>query len=1282
MCDKWCFLQKALILLICLPPLFSTSQHDPFTAKVVDARTVRLDTAFDAYQVYTLDLKELSQYVQADDFDQHISLNLPGYGEFEIDLFPNKLKADNYSILIHKESGIETIPDDGHVKTFIGHLEGGQYEVRLTIDEDFINGFIDRPKDILYFESLRFREDGSPSDQILVYKRSSIKEEFQLDCDPLLDTAYVHEEDGNRSNLRSAGECLEVEIAFANDWLMYQDYNQNVSDVENHNMAVINNVQANYDNEFADELIFNVVQIFISTCNICDPWTSSTNAGNLLSSFSNWAGNGFSNQHDVASLWTDRNFNGSTIGIAWLDAVCRNSRYNVLQDFTSNANSLRVLVAHELGHNFGSGHDPAGSGTIMAPSVNNTNTWSASSVNQINSYVNSVNCLELCPVAQPPSASIGSDLEEGCTPLVVQFTDISTGQIDFWDWTFEGGSPATSTQENPVVTYSNPGSYDVSLEVTNVVGSDIIDLFNYIVVLPDPEGDFTYNWDELTVLFINLSSNADSYFWDFGDESTSVEVNPEHTYDEDGVYEVTLTASNECGDNDYQLLIEVVSLPTADFTFNPEDGCVPLIVNFFESASSNVDEYFWEFPGGDPNFSVLANPVVIYHNPGTYSVTLTVINEVGEDVRAIDDIIIVDPLPIADFDAVVTGLIADFSNFSNNAFAYSWDFGDGSTSIESNPSHEYQNGGGYTVMLISENECGSDTAFLMISVASAPLAGIGISQSIGCSPFVVQYTSTSNGEVDTYVWSFPGGSPAASTEMNPIVTYQNPGIYHAELIVTNAVGSDTILVTNAVIVQEPVIGGFSFDVIGSTAYFYNESTGEDAFIWEIGGFEYSEANPSVTFSEDGDYTAQLTVTGPCGSDTVVQNLTISTLPTAGIGASAVSGCEPLIVQYNDQSSSNVIAWEWSFPGGIPSSSNESDPEITYEVPGIYSVGLIVTSTAGTDQVVIDDIITVDPLPEAFFGAVQSGTEVAFDNTSIDATSYVWLFGDGSSSAEENPVHDYGEFGVYEILLIAINDCGADTSLIDFQLAGLPVPWFMANTEIGCAPFEVQFVDDSQNGAEEWDWSFPGGTPSSSREQNPVVIYDAPGLYDITLKVSNIAGAQSLVREEYIEVGDGPTSEFSTDIDADQVTFLNLSFDAEGYFWDFGDGETDTTEHPVHVFNITGTYLVELIATNSCGIDTFSIEVSVETTATLMPDDGVHIQLWPNPNNGIFTMDFQDLKGDLDMTLVDITGRVVYSELITAPGRVEISHSEEFAPGLYHVVIQGKDMSEVLRVVIQ
>src|SRR5690606_15262553 len=113
------------------------------------------------------------------------------------------------------------------------------------------------------------------------------------------------------------------------------------------------------------------------------------------------------------------------------------------------------------------------------------------------------------------------------------------------------------------------------------------------------------------------------------------------------------------------------------------------------------------------------------------------------------------------------------------------------TSTSHSPNHEYEAGGTYQVMLISSNDCGSDTAFATVSLNAAPVADFTVSVSEGCVPLTVIFTSTSQGEVTSYNWSFPGGSPSASTAMMPVVTYQNPGTYSAQLIVGNAIGFDT-----------------------------------------------------------------------------------------------------------------------------------------------------------------------------------------------------------------------------------------------------------------------------------------------------------------------------------------------------------------------------------------------------------------------------------------------------------------------------------------------------------
>ena len=153
--------------------------------------------------------------------------------------------------------------------------------------------------------------------------------------------------------------------------------------------GVLNNVQTNYDNDFADEIQFLLVEQWVSNCPTCDPWTTSTDAGTLLNSFRAWGPSGFSSVHDVASVWTRRDFNGGTIGIAWKPGVCTGSRYNALQDFSSNAQLKRCLVSHEIGHNFDASHNS----DIMAPSVSTSNTWSSTSVSEIQSYYLNISCL-------------------------------------------------------------------------------------------------------------------------------------------------------------------------------------------------------------------------------------------------------------------------------------------------------------------------------------------------------------------------------------------------------------------------------------------------------------------------------------------------------------------------------------------------------------------------------------------------------------------------------------------------------------------------------------------------------------------------------------------------------------------------------------------------------------------------------------------------------------------------------------------------------------------------
>ncbi|MCO5382284.1 MAG: PGF-pre-PGF domain-containing protein [Methanosarcina barkeri] len=217
--------------------------------------------------------------------------------------------------------------------------------------------------------------------------------------------------------------------------------------------------------------------------------------------------------------------------------------------------------------------------------------------------------------------------------------------------------------------------------------------------------------------FIDISQNANGWNWNFGDGSISVEKNPKHTYSEAGNYAVVLTVINEKGSNSKTLNVIVQGepvqeniLPVADFDANTTSGSAPLSVQFTD-LSQNVNEWSWSF--GDGANSPEQNPTHNYSSAGNYNVNLTVNNENGSSSKTLNIIVQGEPvqeniLPVADFDADTTSgsapLSVQFTDLSQNANEWKWDFGDGANSTEQNPMHNYSTAGTYNVNLTVSNE--------------------------------------------------------------------------------------------------------------------------------------------------------------------------------------------------------------------------------------------------------------------------------------------------------------------------------------------------------------------------------------------------------------------------------------------------------------------------------------------------------------------------------------------------------------------------------------------------
>ena len=184
-------------------------------------------------------------------------------------------------------------------------------------------------------------------------------------------------------------------------------------------------------------------------------------------------------------------------------------------------------------------------------------------------------------VENSPTVAFNSINIAGCAPLCSQFSDLSTvvsGTISNWNWSF--GDGYSSTSQNPSHCFDNSGLYDISLTVTSSNGcSKTYTNLDMIHVYPNPTAEFISNVEETDILnpivdFTNLSSNANSYEWNFGSLTTSTLTNPSYTYNQEGIYSTTLTATNQYGCKDFaihDIIVKGIFTFYAPNTFTPNE---------------------------------------------------------------------------------------------------------------------------------------------------------------------------------------------------------------------------------------------------------------------------------------------------------------------------------------------------------------------------------------------------------------------------------------------------------------------------------------------------------------------------------------------------------------------------------------------------------------------------------------------------------------------------------------------------------------------------------------
>lgn len=720
----------------------------------------------------------------------------------------------------------------------------------------------------------------------------------------------------------------------------------------------------------------------------------------------------------------------------------------------------------------------------------------------------------------------------GCINKPIQFIDSSSPAAVSVKWSFGDGGTATTLNTTHVFTAT--GQYDVKL-VANF-GACIDSITKVFAVTAKPVTSFTSTGARAvcavpsTIQFQNTTAGGASYIWDFGDGTTSTDVNPVHTYTKAGFYDVTLIAfnSNGCGDTLVSKKYVQLGPPRIDnLTGGPFSNCTGATINFAANISSGetIAGYSWDF-GDNTTVSTSATPAHSYAGAGTYNIKLTVTTSTGcSSTATFNNKVRIGNKPTVNFNATPTDACASQTiQFNDNSTGsitdWFWNFGDKGTSTVKNPTHLYKDTGYFTVALtVGSNGCTNTVQLAKYVHINAPIAGYGYKYS--CGNRLTRYFTDSSIGAQSWAWDF--GDGAKSSIPSPSHTYAKNGTYYVSLTITHGVCSstktDTLVVVDATpsFTYTPTSANFcKYDSVRFTAV-YNP-TYASSFYWDFGDGTNSK------FS---------------GSNSVVAH-----------AYKVIGSYSPFLVV------KDVI-------GCLDTAKKAGGPFIIY---GPKANFVNTTAACVNNAITFTDKSITDAAPHAI-------------------VKYIWDYGDGTAAQQVNTAqvqHVYNKGGIFNVKLRVVDEYGCYDTLLKYNAdtIGQPVASFSAQDPKRCSSSPVNFIDSSKGMMLAYAWDFGDGSTSTTAA--PQHLYANPNNYTVWLRVVDRFGCRdSLQRISYIKISNPKAAILLNDTvhycppwkvapksQASNYTFLT---------WNFGDGNSSGISNPEHLYVAAGSYKLMLIA---------------------------------------------------------------------------------------------------------
>ncbi len=853
-------------------------------------------------------------------------------------------------------------------------------------------------------------------------------------------------------------------------------------------------------------------------------------------------------------------------------------------------------------------------------------------------------CIEVLPL---PDVSYDIISDNTCVlPAKVVLHGESSSQGTY-TWVFDDGTQKTSIDSNDVVLYIDDyGIYSATLTFTDLNGCKVTIDSIEIPIRPFEAQLPTEGFSGCFPLTFTLSDSVITdvpimdYQWIVHTNPPLMSNNPSPTFTihDTGRYDVTLIVTNVDGCIDTVTVdqyIKVGKVPDVDFVASPLEACIADPKVFTDLSSSFVDQWLWEFGDGYAT-STEQNPTVYFGTPDTFDITLNVFyNGCGNSVTFEDYIIVWDPVSRYEIEYNCDNPNKiNITNLSLGADTLLW-------TIHTSPTDSimttdtllseftFPGRGVYTLQQYTANYgTGCEHTRLDTIIITDPIAKYALDTLRGCAPLTIEIQDQTQ---DAYKWTFTADNGILDTIAldTSSILYTEGGIYGAPKLVISDIHEcrDSFTLDDSIYVNQLIADAeytsvicapdslllidLSTDHLGKVTsrnwnfdegYFVSTDSVTGLFLDSVGIFPLS-------FYVEDDWGCRDSLDLSVNSATLIPGFDCDTL-----------GCTFAPVYFSPYGvTSNVVDYLWDFGDG--GTSHQKSPQYIYANEGIYTVCLTMYDGRGCDKTICrQNVVTIQDPVAVFTGDPVFATcpplLTDFVNQSVNATSFVWDFGDQSGlSTNADPSHVFTQPGAYDIQLVAtMTPACKDTFLAkDYINVTGPQGSFEANIEMSCIPVSVTLTAQS-DGIYQYIWDRGNGIIDSVQGLTSVDTlkfeYDEPGWFTPKLIVVDSLGCRRTFAGDPIII-DRVDLDFETDptpICGPPVHYniKNLSTsttDDVSYYWEV-EGNQQISVQDTHLMmdiSMPGKYDISLIAQYGACTDTLKISEAVEIATYPRPD---------------------------------------------------------------------------------